>query len=85
MYIPNIRINHNAAVMLYRELMQYLSPPFAPLWGAAGDHFIVPRTPFRMARYAIHIGPSTKAGLCSICYGLRFIGGEPKLFLKVRF
>lgn len=33
-----------------------------------------PRPPFRMARDAIHIRPSSKAGLCPICYGLRFIG-----------
>jgi len=50
--------------------------------GAAGDHFIVPRTPFRMARYAIHIRPSYKAGLCPICYGLRF-NGKKRLITSV--
>ena len=48
--------------------LSYLSK----IWGAL--HFIVPRTPFRMARYAIHIRPSYKAGLCPICYDLRFNG-----------
>ncbi len=51
--------------------------------GGVGDHFIVPRTPFRMARYVIHIRPSSKAGLGPICYGLRFVGkkeSEIKIF-----
>jgi hypothetical protein len=51
-----------------------LPPPFAPLWEAAGDHFIVPRTPFRMASNAIHIRPSSKAGFCPIYAELRFNG-----------
>ena len=51
--------------------MQYLSPPVRLLWGTAGDHFIVPRTPFRMATIAIHIRPSSNAGLCPICSILR--------------
>jgi hypothetical protein len=50
------------------------TPPFAPLWVAAWDHFIVPRTPFRMANTAIHIRPSSKAGFCIIFSGLRFNG-----------
>jgi len=42
--------------------------------GAAGDHFIVPPTPFRMASNAIHIRLSSKAGFCPIRSGLRFNG-----------
>jgi len=42
--------------------------------GTAGDHFIVPRTPFRMAIIAIHIRPSSKAELCPICSVLRLTG-----------
>jgi len=57
--------------MLVPRVDALFIPPFAPLWGAAGDHFIVPRTPFRMATVAIHIRPSSKAGLCPICSALR--------------
>ena len=53
-----------------------LSPPFAPQGGAAGDHFIVPRTLFRMASSAIHIRLSSIAGFCPIYSGLCNIGGE---------
>ncbi len=44
----------------------FLSPPF---------------TPFRMARYAIHIRPSSKAGFCPIYSELRFIGGKTTHYL----
>ena len=72
-------------MLVPRVAATFLSPPFAPLSPfrfatrmlreeAAGDHFIVPRTPFRMVSNAIHIRPSSKAGLCPIYSGLRFNG-----------
>ncbi len=39
-------------------MQHFLSPPIAPQWGAAGDHFIVPRTLFRMAGFAMPRGPN---------------------------
>jgi hypothetical protein len=74
-----------------RGLLQLFFPPRSPPLSpfrfaarvlreeAAGDHFIVPRTPFRMASNAIHIRPSSKAGLCSIYSGLRFIGKKSRV------
>ena len=70
----NIRIVHSAGDDVGAGSCCNCSfPPFAPK-GAAGDHFIVPRTPFRMARNAILIRPSSKVGFCLIYSGLRFIG-----------
>ena len=63
----NIRIVHNASDDIGAEsCYNFSSPPFAPLWGAAGDHFIVPRTPFRMASNAIYIRLSSKVEFCPI-------------------
>ena len=63
-----------AMMLVPRVEATLLSPPVRPPRGAAGDHFIVPRTPFRMASNGFHIRLSYKAGLCPICNGLRFNG-----------
>ena len=47
----NIRINHNASDDVGAErCCNFSFPPRSPPYGGLqGDHFIVPRTPFRMA------------------------------------
>ena len=50
-----------AMMLVPRVSVFFLSPPFAPLWGAAGDHFIVPRTPFRMATCAMPSGSNIQS------------------------
>jgi hypothetical protein len=60
-------------MLVPRVAATFLSPRSPPM-GAAGDHFIVPRTTFRMASNALYIRPSSKAGLCSIGSVLRFHG-----------
>jgi len=69
------RKDTDAGVYVVADIcFNFSPPPFAPLWEAAGDHFIVPRTPFRMGRNAIPIRLSSKAGFCPIYVELRFNG-----------
>ena len=42
--------------------------------GAAGDHFIVPRTPFRMAAFVIPCGSNFQGRALPIFFELRFKG-----------